>query len=94
MSWERKEEPDITNSHSLHSGAFSEVRLGTCKRSGDKFAIKIIDRSKCKGKEDMIETEVKILQRIDHPNVVKLYEKFEFDGKIYLIMELYGFIID
>ena len=37
----------------------------------------------------MIETEVKILSRIDHPNIVKLYEKFEFDGKIYLVMELY-----
>lgn len=71
------------------SGAFSEVRLATCKKTSEKFAVKIIDRSKCKGKEDMIETEVKILSRIDHPNIVKLYEKFEFDGKIYLVMELY-----
>lgn len=37
----------------------------------------------------MIETEVQILQRLDHPNIVKLYEKYEFDGKIYLVMELY-----
>jgi calcium/calmodulin-dependent protein kinase I len=73
----------------LGTGAFSEVRLGTDKRTGKQFAIKIIDRTKCKGKEDMIETEVRILQRIDHPNIVKLYEKYEFDNKIYLIMELY-----
>ncbi|KAJ3314531.1 hypothetical protein HDV04_006070 [Boothiomyces sp. JEL0838] len=74
--------------HQLGTGAFSEVKLGIEKKTGKQFAIKIIDRCKCKGKEDMIETEVKILQRIDHPNIVKLYEMYEFDGKIYLIMEL------
>jgi serine/threonine protein kinase len=72
----------------LGTGAFSEVRLGTEHRTGKQFAIKIVDRSKCKGKEDMIETEVKILTRIDHPNIVKLYEKFEFDNKLFLVMEL------
>jgi calcium/calmodulin-dependent protein kinase I len=36
----------------------------------------------------MIETEVQILTKIDHPNIVKLYEKYEFEGKIYLVMEL------
>jgi serine/threonine protein kinase len=70
------------------SGAFSEVKLGIERKTGHRVAIKIIDRSKCKGKEDMIETEVKILSRIDHPNIVKLYEMYEFEGKIYLVMEL------
>ncbi|KAJ3275642.1 hypothetical protein HDV01_007645 [Terramyces sp. JEL0728] len=74
--------------HQLGTGAFSEVKLGIEKKTGVHFAIKIIDRTKCKGKEDMIETEVKILQRIDHPNIVKLYEMYEFEGKIYLVMEL------
>jgi serine/threonine protein kinase len=69
-------------------GAFSEVKTGINKQTGEKFAIKIVDRSKCKGKEDMIETEVQILTQIDHPNIVKLYEKYEFEGKIYLVMEL------
>ena len=67
--------------------------MGINKQSGEKFAIKIVDRSKCKGKEDMIETEVSILTKIDHPNIVKLYEKYEFEGKIYLVMELYVLFI-
>ncbi|KAI8892792.1 kinase-like domain-containing protein [Globomyces pollinis-pini] len=58
----------------LGTGAFSEVKLGIRRKTGEQFAIKIVDRAKCKGKEDMIETEVKILQRIEHPNIVKLYE--------------------
>ncbi|KAJ3301307.1 hypothetical protein HDV03_001056, partial [Kappamyces sp. JEL0829] len=69
-------------------GAFSEVKIGVSKETGAKYAIKIVDRSKCKGKEDMVETEVKILKMIRHQNIVQLYEMYEFDGKIYLVMEL------
>jgi calcium/calmodulin-dependent protein kinase I len=74
--------------HVLGTGAFSEVRLATNISTGEKVAVKIIDKDKCKGKEGMIETEVRILQRMNHPNIVKLYEKFDFGNKIYLIMEL------
>lgn len=78
--------------YSLHetlgTGAFSEVKVGIDKTNGQKYAIKIVDRSKCKGKEDMIETEVKILKMIRHENIVQLYDMYEFDHKIYLVMEL------
>lgn len=37
----------------------------------------------------MVETEVRILKMIKHENIVQLYEMHEFDGKIYLVMELY-----
>jgi calcium/calmodulin-dependent protein kinase I len=64
------------------------VRLAVNKITGENKAVKIIDKDKCKGKEGMIDTEVRILQRMDHPNIVKLYEKHQFDNKIYLVMEL------
>lgn len=64
------------------------MRVGELIATGEKYAIKIIDRSKCRGKEDMIETEVNILKRIRHPNIVQLYEMYEIDNKIYLVMEL------
>lgn len=32
-------------------------------------------------------TEVKILQTLDHPNVIKMFEFFENDDSIYLILE-------
>jgi serine/threonine protein kinase len=72
----------------LGSGAFSEVREARVLATDKRVAIKIIDRDKCKGKEDMIGTEVRILSMLDHPNIVKLYEKYEFGKKIYLVMEL------
>ncbi|KAJ3043213.1 calcium calmodulin-dependent protein kinase type 1G [Rhizophlyctis rosea] len=69
-------------------GAFSEVRVGTERAAGKRFAVKIIDKALCKGKEGMIDTEVKILQKVKHENIIQLYEMYEMDNKIYLIMEL------
>ena len=31
--------------------------------------------------------EVEILNRLDHPNIVKMFASFEIDGDIYLVME-------
>ncbi|KAJ3096585.1 calcium calmodulin-dependent protein kinase type 1G [Phlyctochytrium planicorne] len=72
----------------LGTGAFSEVKTATERATGNKYAIKIVDKSKCKGKESMIETEVNILMRVRHENIIQLYEMFEIDNKIYLVMEL------
>ncbi|KAJ3138216.1 hypothetical protein HK101_003747, partial [Irineochytrium annulatum] len=72
----------------LGTGAFSEVKTATERSTGNKYAIKIIDKAKCKGKESMIETEVKILMRVRHENIIQLYEMYEIDAKIYLVMEL------
>jgi len=35
-----------------------------------------------------LKQEVDILSSIDHPNVVKLYETFEEEHTLYLVMEL------
>lgn len=50
-------------------------------------ASKEIPRKKIKN-WDRFQTEVKILQTLDHPNVIKLYEYFEDDLNVYLVTEL------
>lgn len=35
-----------------------------------------------------MKTEIKIMYELYHPNIVKLYNHFEEDDSIYLIMEL------
>ncbi|KAI8829827.1 kinase-like domain-containing protein [Chytriomyces cf. hyalinus JEL632] len=72
----------------LGTGAFSEVKLATERVTGNRYAIKIIDKAKCKGKEGMIETEVNILIRVQHEHIVQLYEMFAIENKIYLVMEM------
>lgn len=51
-------------SHSIFSGAFSEVRLAESKENSNQlYAVKIIDKKALKGKEDSLENEIKVLRR-------------------------------
>jgi len=73
----------------LGTGAFSQVRLAESKsESGKLYAVKIIDKTALKGKEDSLENEIKVLRRLKHPNIVQLLETYEDKSKVYLVMEL------
>eukprot|EP00158_Paraphelidium_tribonemae_P007362 Partr_v1_DN28218_c0_g1_i1_m76471 putative calcium calmodulin-dependent protein kinase len=72
----------------LGTGAFSEVKKAVHRQTGKAFAVKIIDRSKCIGKENMIQSEIAILKKVRHDNVIQLFELFETEAKIFLIMEM------
>jgi len=72
----------------IYRGAFSEVKVAINRQTREKFAVKIIDKSKCKGKENMIDTEISILSKVHHENIVQLYDLYQIENKIYLVMEL------
>jgi calcium/calmodulin-dependent protein kinase I len=73
----------------LGSGAFSKVKRATHKKTGEKLAVKIIEK-KLVDEEDLIilSREIEIMKRLDHPNVLKLKEVFENKQEIALVMEL------
>jgi len=71
----------------LGEGTYGAVRSATHRDTGQKRAIKQIPRSKIKNWE-RFQTEVKILQTMDHPNVIKLFEYFEDDVNVYLVTEI------
>jgi len=52
---------------------------------GEEVAIKIINKREYDPR--MLSNEVLILKRLDHPNVVKLYDLFETANNVYLVME-------
>ena len=72
----------------LGDGNFAIVRQSKLKNTGSEFAMKVIDKSKLKGKEHMVENEIEIMKDCHHQNIVKLYEEYETPEKIYLVMEL------
>eukprot|EP01064_Diplonema_japonicum_P013373 TRINITY_DN20920_c0_g1_i1.p1 TRINITY_DN20920_c0_g1~~TRINITY_DN20920_c0_g1_i1.p1 ORF type:complete len:349 (+),score=111.85 TRINITY_DN20920_c0_g1_i1:47-1048(+) len=72
----------------LGKGTFAKVKLGKHYKTGERVAIKIIDKNSIDVKIEALKTEVKILMNVKHANVVNLLDVFEDDDKLYLIMEL------
>ncbi|XP_072010914.1 serine/threonine-protein kinase DCLK3 [Engystomops pustulosus] len=72
---------------SIGDGNFAVVKECRHRKTHQEFAMKIIDKSKLVGKEDIIENEVRIIKLLSHPNIVKLLDDFETEKEIYLIME-------
>ncbi|XP_076833132.1 serine/threonine-protein kinase DCLK1-like isoform X2 [Brachyhypopomus gauderio] len=72
----------------IGDGNFAVVRECVERSSGREYALKIINKAKCRGKEHMIQNEVSILRKVKHPNVVLLIEEMDTFNELYLVMEL------
>ncbi|XP_041045183.1 serine/threonine-protein kinase DCLK3 [Carcharodon carcharias] len=71
----------------IGDGNFALVKECRLKNTEYEYAVKIIDKSKLKGKEILIENEIAIVRSLSHPNIVRFIEEFETEEEIYLIME-------
>lgn len=56
-----------------------------------EYAVKVISKRQVKQKTDkeLLLKEVELLKKLDHPNIMKLYEFFEDKGYFYLVTEVY-----
>eukprot|EP00698_Gefionella_okellyi_P008828 TRINITY_DN2210_c0_g1_i1.p1 TRINITY_DN2210_c0_g1~~TRINITY_DN2210_c0_g1_i1.p1 ORF type:complete len:363 (+),score=39.83 TRINITY_DN2210_c0_g1_i1:75-1091(+) len=72
----------------LGSGTFSTVKLATRRDTGQQFAVKVIRKKDLAENREAVALEVNIHKRIDHPNIIRLFDIYETPLKIYLIMEL------
>eukprot|EP00892_Ulva_mutabilis_P006189 jgi/Ulvmu1/3942/UM018_0165.1 len=79
----------------IGKGGFATVRRGTCKRTGDAFAIKIMEvvapGQDVGGNDNTwadVIAEVSILCRLDHPHIISLREFFIQSNKVYLVTTL------
>ena len=71
----------------LGTGAYGIVSRVKHKDTGQIRAVKKVAKKKIKNME-RFQQEITILQMLDHPNVLKLYEYFEDAKNVYLITEL------
>lgn len=72
----------------LGTGGFSVVKEATSKSDGEKYAVKIIEKSVIKEDIKLLKREIEIMKKVDHKNILKLHEIFEDDDKVYIVMEL------
>jgi len=77
----------------LGSGAFSQVLLCKSRSTGAEMALKVVDKKKFlqfrKSRQTQltIDSEKEVMERIEHPNVVRLHETFDTPSCFYLVME-------
>ena len=76
--------------HTLGEGAFGKVKIGTHLHTGEKVAIKILDKMKMQEDPDdiiRVQSEIAVLKKMRHKNIIQLYEIMESTKNIYLIQE-------
>ena len=73
----------------IGKGTFSKVKLGINKSTGEKVAIKILEKNKIQNKSDQIrvQREIDIIKKVKHLNIVKIIQIKEDHKNIYIIME-------
>eukprot|EP01130_Rhizamoeba_saxonica_P018482 TRINITY_DN925_c1_g1_i1.p1 TRINITY_DN925_c1_g1~~TRINITY_DN925_c1_g1_i1.p1 ORF type:complete len:458 (-),score=129.19 TRINITY_DN925_c1_g1_i1:38-1411(-) len=77
-----------TLSNELGRGGFSIVRKGIKNGTNEEFAIKIIEMNTNEDEIELLRREIDIMQRLEHPNIIKLLDVFEEDDYMYLVLEL------
>jgi calcium/calmodulin-dependent protein kinase I len=58
------------------------------KSDSKKFAANIIYKSRFKNEMDSIHTEIDVLKKLQHPNIVKLVDLYQTNDHFYLVMDL------
>lgn len=72
----------------IGDGNFAVVRVCKDRITGEQFALKIIDKAKCRGKEHYVEAEVRVMRKLCHPRIVSLIEEQDSPDWLFLVMEL------
>ncbi|WKY05340.1 hypothetical protein Q1695_005946 [Nippostrongylus brasiliensis] len=75
----------------LGAGNFSKVKLGIHVLTKEKVAVKIMDRTKMDTKaQRLLEREIKAMEQMHHPNIIRLFECVETLTRTHLVLEYAG----
>ena len=70
----------------IHVGGYGEVRVCRQKDTKDDRAVKIINKARMTQKQKlMFQNEIDALRKLDHPNIIKLFEIYEDDTSFFLV---------
>eukprot|EP01065_Artemidia_motanka_P053353 TRINITY_DN9880_c1_g3_i1.p1 TRINITY_DN9880_c1_g3~~TRINITY_DN9880_c1_g3_i1.p1 ORF type:complete len:489 (+),score=182.99 TRINITY_DN9880_c1_g3_i1:56-1468(+) len=74
----------------LGEGNYGKVKLAQHIETGQRFAVKIVQKSKLReeGLEEQMKREITVQKMLIHKHVVRLFEVMQTDNNIYLVLEL------
>ena len=70
------------------AGGFAKVKLGTHILTGEKVAIKVMDKKRLGDDLPRVRTEIKAMKELTHQNICRLYQVIETDDKFFMILEV------
>jgi serine/threonine protein kinase len=62
----------------------STVKMAVCRKSGERRAVK----TEVKVEESIIWDEINIIRKLSHPNIIQIFETFEDDSNIFVVLEV------
>ncbi len=72
----------------LGEGHFGRVLLAKDHRTQESFAVKVIRKNKKELRSaTLIQREMDILRLVNHKNIVRLYDLFDTENKLYFVLE-------
>ncbi|KAK1948008.1 3-phosphoinositide-dependent protein kinase 1 [Phytophthora citrophthora] len=86
---------EFVQGKTLGEGNFSRIVEAQHKATGDTFALKVIEKQRIKRLRlrhqnifNEINMEKEVLNRLQHPNIIRLYQTFQDDNNLYFLLEL------
>ncbi|GBM48496.1 Maternal embryonic leucine zipper kinase, partial [Araneus ventricosus] len=84
----------------LGTGGFAKVKLATHVLTGEKVAIKIMNKASLGDDLPRVQLEIEALKVLNHPNICKLYQVIETEKNYFIVLEycpggeLFDYIIE
>eukprot|EP00760_Papus_ankaliazontas_P008335 PhM_4_TR13731/c6_g3_i1/m.25176/K06276/PDPK1; 3-phosphoinositide dependent protein kinase-1 len=75
----------------LGEGGFAKVMIGTRNDTGERVAVKIMDKAMCARAEKSaftnVQNEIDIISELSHPSIVNCLAIFQDDEKLFFVLE-------
>lgn len=80
---------DFTILSTIGSGAYSSVLKVKYKKTGEIFAVKLLDKKFMKKEKKLYQVfvENELLNMCNHPNIIKIFGAYEDSERFYLVLE-------
>ena len=70
----------------IGEGSFGSVYIGKCMKSGELRAVKVIKKKTMNAEDQkLLISEINFLKRMDHINIIKLYDVFYYKNFFYVV---------